>query len=631
MPASNDAQDLIPAAGEERILNALPDAVDLRDRMYEPALLQLKLTLDPPELTDADILNQFSEGACTGFALAAVINVQNKRRRAASSADPQWQVSARMLYEMARIHDEWPGEEYDGSSIRGAVKGFFHNGVCSVDTAPYVPNDNDWTLTVDQSKEARAVGLGAYYRLRPEILDYHSALNEVGSIIVSAQTHSGWSNPKQGKIAKSMVHQGGHAFAIVGYDSEGFLIQNSWGPTWGGFDGREGIAHWSYADWAENVIDAWVLRLSVPTPAAFHLTNSAQGKAMTASGEAAKRATPRRQDILGHFIHIDDGKLVEEGRYGTNLATIGETARLIRERGDAETPKYRHLMIYAHGGLNDNATSARRIAAMRDVYKRNGIYPVHIMWETGFTEELTDVLADTFSRSQDRVGAGRDMLDWAIERFSGGIGKRLWRQMKVDAKRPFEGGRNGGTAIKMLLDENAKAKNPMSVHLVGHSAGSILAGELLGAMPAMGHGTGAVHSCNLLAPACTIDFYDAAYRPALGAGGVVQKLVQYSLIDSRELDDTVGPYGKSLLYFVSRAFEEERKTPLLGMEKYAGDMDRPGNHEIFYAGRDRKQTDSPSHGGFDNDRSTMNDVLATILGKKPSRADGFQDHELTGY
>lgn len=631
MPTAKESQDLIPAAGEERILNALPDVVDLRDRMYNPALLQLRLTLDPPDLSDADILNQFNEGACTGFALAAVINVQNKRRRAVSGADPQWHVSARMLYEMARIHDEWPGEEYDGSSIRGAVKGFFHNGVCSVTAAPYMPNDTNWTLTVDQSKEARAVGLGAYYRLRPEILDYHAALNEVGSILVSAQTHSGWSNPKQGKIAKSTVHQGGHAFAIVGYDADGFLIQNSWGPEWGGFGGQGGIAHWSYADWAENIIDAWVLRLSVPTPAAFHLTHSAQGKALTASGEVAKRAAPRRQDILGHFIHIDDGELVEDGRYGTNLATIGETAQLIRKRGDPDEPKYRHLMIYAHGGLNNNTSSARRIAAMRDVYKRNGIYPVHIMWETGFTEELTDVLADTFNRSEDRVGAGQDMLDWAIERFSSGIGKRLWRQMKVDAKRPFEGGRNGGAAIKLLLDENAKAKNPMSVHLVGHSAGSILVGELLRAMPGMGQDTGAVQSCSLLAPACTIDFYNTAYRPALGAEGMAQKLVQYNLIDSRELDDTVGPYGKSLLYFVSRAFEENRKTPLLGMEKHSVEMELPDNHAIYYAGRDRKQTDSPSHGGFDNDRSTMNDVLATILGEKPSRADGFQDHELEGY
>ena len=29
------------------------------------------------------------------------------------------------------------------------------------------------------------------------------------------------------------------------------------------------------------------------------------------------------------------------------------------------------------------------------------------------------------------------------------------------------------------------------------------------------------------------------------------------------------------------------------------------------------RTDSQSHGGFDNDETTMNDILATILGGKP--------------
>ena len=36
--------------------------------------------------------------------------------------------------------------------------------------------------------------------------------------------------------------------------------------------------------------------------------------------------------------------------------------------------------------------------------------------------------------------------------------------------------------------------------------------------------------------------------------------------DERELADSVGPYGKSLLYLVSRALESRRKAPLLGME-----------------------------------------------------------------
>jgi len=102
------------AAGKNRILNERPDAPDLRDRYYEPALIPLAQKLDnsKPEL----VLDQGQEGACTGFGLAGVINLLKHRQ------DEQLSVSARMLYVMAQKHDEWPGEDYAGSSCRGQSK-----------------------------------------------------------------------------------------------------------------------------------------------------------------------------------------------------------------------------------------------------------------------------------------------------------------------------------------------------------------------------------------------------------------------------------------------------------------------------------------------------------------------------
>jgi len=622
----------IRVANGDRILNVHADLPDLRDRMYEPSLIKLKQRLDPLAETPA-ILDQGTEGACTGFALAAVVNLLNASRNMNGDADLPVQVSPRMLYEMARLHDEWPGEDYDGSSIRGVVKGFFHNGVCSLEMAPYDPGEENWTLTVEQAKDARKVGLGAYYRLRPEMIDYHAALNEVGAIIVSANVHRGWMNPPRGRIRKSSIHEGGHAFAIVGYDRNGFLVQNSWGTDWGGFSGWPGIAHWSYEDWAENVIDAWVLRLSVPTPDAFRLTHMPRAVEAAEMAQAPLRPLPRRHEIIGHFIHLDDGKLVDKGRYGTDLATIGKTADFLRRRANEGENGYRHLLLYAHGGLNSASSSARRIAAMRDVFKRNGIYPIHLMWETGFTEELADVLKEVFMRSKARVGFGRDALDWAIEKFAGGIGRKVWSQMKLDARRAFAADGDGTLAIRTLLAANAEANTPLTVNLVGHSAGSILIAWLLEALSDMDVPEAAkvVASCSLMAPACTVDLYERVYRPVLEAGNRVSELVQYNLIDSRELDDTVGPYGKSLLYFVSRAFEDRKGMPLLGMEKYSAELELANNHEILYAGHRRAPTDSKTHGGFDNDRLTMNHILETILGQSPSRTKAFQESELIGY
>lgn len=623
----------VTAADENRVLNVHPDMPDLRDRIYEPALLDLQVGFEPPTPEDNVILDQGREGACTGFALAGTINVlRYHRAKRQELVLPTSGVSPRMLYEMARLHDEWPGEDYEGSSIRGAIKGFFHNGVCSDTLAPYKVQEKDWSLTVEQAKDARNTGLGAYYRLRKEIIDYHSALNEVGVIIVSAKVHRGWQNPPKGKIRKSNLHEGGHAFMIVGYDEEGFLIQNSWGPQWGGYRGIPGTAHWSYQDWAENITDAWVLRLAVPTPDAFDLTHLPVDRNTAAGASVKVQPKPRRQDILGHVIHMDDGKLVENGRYPTTLENIKETgSHLVAD--ETGSKKYDHLLFYAHGGLNSSEASARRIVGMKDVFKRNRIYPVHFMWETGFTEEMGDIFKEFFQKGQERVGFAVDFKDWAIEQAARGIGRRLWRQMKLDAERSFRKNAAGWTAVAELLKSNAARTKPLKVHLVGHSAGSILLGEWLKSWRATAGAATDVESLSLMAPACTFDFYDAAYVPALGGNTarIISKLYQYTLVDSRELDDTVGPYGKSLLYFVSNAFEEKKGEKLLGMEKFVKDVGLPNNHKVWFAGRDTSRTDSKSHGGFDNDRHTMNDILANILGKKPKPSDAFQEHEVSGY
>src|SRR5215204_3319110 len=54
-------------------LDAFPDKIDIRDWFYEPTLQAL-----PDQLINCDcvplILDQGREGACTGYALASVIN-----------------------------------------------------------------------------------------------------------------------------------------------------------------------------------------------------------------------------------------------------------------------------------------------------------------------------------------------------------------------------------------------------------------------------------------------------------------------------------------------------------------------------------------------------------------------------
>lgn len=597
-------------AAKSRTLDAKPDIPDNRDRWYQPTLAPLRQSLSPP--ARAYVLNQGNEGACTGFGLAAVVNLLHQRQ-----GRKEARVSAQMLYEMAKRHDEWPGRNYEGSSCRGAIKGWFHMGVCS---ERIWPNDErNGILTLDRAKDARKHTIGAYYRIRKNIVDMHAALNETGVVYVSAAVHSGWMSPKSGRIPyPPKNNEGGHAFAIVGYDANGFYVQNSWGRTWG----RNGIALWTYEDWSDNVTDAWVVQLALSTPQLYSRRPVPSGP--TAGEELTTAANdPRRDEIAGHFVHIDDGKFKESGKYWSSLADIKQTAELV-----AASDAYQHLLIYAHGGLNSPADSARRIAAMRDTFKANGIYPLHFMYDTGLLEELKDIILGKRSEAEERAGGFADWTDRLIERATRRPGRALWREMKLDAKRAFAAAASPGTqTMDVFLEAFSGAKAvAKKVHLVGHSTGGILIAHLLEALAA-GKTQLRIASASLLAPAATVKLFRESYLPHLSAGPFgIDEMHVYNLSDELEKDDNVGyVYRKSLLYLVSQAFEEEIEPPakLLGMQRFSKALENANAKRLhFYyshGNAEKVRTASTSHGGFDNDPATMNDILKTVLDGSPVR------------
>ena len=591
-------------------LNATPDAPDFRDFMYQPALIQLKPYIRRP--ARLSILDQGSEGACTGFGLAAVINLLNHRR------GRPYDVSPRMLYTMARRHDEWPGEDYSGSSCRGAIKGWYAMGVCREKDWPYNSRVRD--LTITRAKKARENTLGAYYRLRHRISDFHAALNEVGSIFVSADVHSGWdrSQVKDGRIRQRPEIIGGHAFAIVGYTEEGFWVQNSWGPGWG----RNGVALWSYEDWQENVRDAWVFRMALP---ADRILSAPLNQFSSNRNDPRQLGrAPVRADIAGHFVHMDDGRFHENGTYWSTGDDTRQTAALIARRKD-----YKHLMLYAHGGLNSPRDSATRIAAMRDIFKANGIYPYHIMYDTGILEEIKDVVLGKKQESEERAGGFTDWTDRILEHATRVPGRALWREMKSGASSPFEDGGAGLAVIRAFIEAYAREGRVPSIHLVGHSTGGILMAHLLDALEALSPGL-RIQSCSLMAPAATVSLFRTHYLPLLGGDTPfgLERMTVYNLNERLERDDNVaGIYRKSLLYLVSNAFEEARKAPILGMQRFSAGLEElaPERLQFIYSDGSPGTREAPSptastsHGGFDNDPNTMNSILRTILGKEPTR------------
>jgi hypothetical protein len=104
-----------------------PDRPDARDVEYEPADRSAPLPerVGYQRYQDLVGVTWHQRGLeCTGFALAAIANYRI-RRALDDPATPS--VSRRMLYEIAQLHD---GEEFvEGSTLRGALKGWHHTGV----------------------------------------------------------------------------------------------------------------------------------------------------------------------------------------------------------------------------------------------------------------------------------------------------------------------------------------------------------------------------------------------------------------------------------------------------------------------------------------------------------------------
>ncbi len=604
-------EDTIEKTDKGYLLNALQDVPDLRDWSFEPSLGKLTRYISPP--SGLVILNQQREGACTGFGLAACINLLNQGRGS------KIRVSPRMLYEMAKKHDEWPKEDYSGSSCRGAIKGWYNMGVCRDSKWKYIEN-SPGELTVARAKDARENTIGAYYRIQPRIADFHAAVNEAGVIYCSARTHRGWQKPHKKNHTIPFDKEppgGGHAFAIVGYNSKGFWVQNSWGAAWG----KEGTALWQYEDWQLNLMDAWVFALALPTPQIWHLPIVGE---KNRSGVFLKPSPPR-SEIAGHFIHVDDGKFHAQGRYWSNAHDVRTTAkRLVKNK-----KKYKHLLLYAHGGLNSPKSSARRIAAMKETFKDNAIYPYHFMYDTGILEELKDVVLRRKQETEDRAGAISDWTDRLLEWSTRIPGRALWREMRSGTALPFLPNNAGTQALRIFLDELAgKGNRKMTIHLVGHSTGALLLARLLEVFE-LHAPEFRVGSCSLFAPACSMDLFFSHFFPYLveeSDNFGIDKMRIFSLTDALEQDDQVAQvYRKSLLYLVSRAFEEKIPEKMLGMQKYNNTLlDDPGikqlgdKFKIYYSSiGNNSNTTSTTHGGFDNDVATMNSILETILGEKP--------------
>lgn len=610
------------------VVNAHADPVDFRDRMYVPALVEVSTHLPMERYLErgVPVLDQGREGACTGFALAAVAHYLLRSR----TSDPDTaQVSPHMLYHMARQHDEWPGERYSGSSARGAMKGWHKYGVCSAEAWPARARRVDPPgLNAARTADAVLRPLGAYFRVNHrDLVAMHAALAEVGVLYATSSVQKGWDEVKKdGVIPWREGIAGGHAFAIVAYDHGGFWIQNSWGTGWG----REGFGFISYDDWLANATDVWVARLGVP----IQLKNTASFATVNAAMAAGANLSV--QSLLRqHVISVgNDGRLNPGGDFGMDTPDLERIfcQDMSTKFSGWKKPK---VLLYAHGGLVSEAAAAQRISEYLSPLLQSEVYPLAFIWHSDYWSTLGNILQDAMRRrrSEGVLDAAKDFLldrvDDALEPLARAVtGRASWKEMKENAAGASRNGHAAELVVRQL--RRMKEKWPgLEIHLVAHSAGSVLHGSLL---QALGKAGLQAQTCTLWAPACTMKLFEQQFVPALETG-TLQRMAVYTLDDRSEQDDHCARiYNKSLLYLVAHAFEDLQRvpwlrphgTPLLGMQKFHADNAalqaevQAGRIQIVTAPNslppnDPSASQARTHGGFDDDANTVQSTFARIL------------------
>lgn len=146
-------------------------------------------------------LDQGREGACTGFAGGhAMATTPRRHKPQITDAD------GRSFYKGAQDNDEWPGNNYEGSSVTGLMK--------------YL----------------KSIGLVKRYWWCTTLEEIVHAVGFIGPVVIGVNWYSGmWNTDAAGLIHKAGSRVGGHALVIGGVDvvNRRFLLFNSWGKDWG--------------------------------------------------------------------------------------------------------------------------------------------------------------------------------------------------------------------------------------------------------------------------------------------------------------------------------------------------------------------------------------------------------------
>ena len=222
---------------------------------------------------------------------------------------PMW------IYKKGKFHDAFPGEEYSGTTIRGACKALQKEGCCFESFWPYVSKE-DTAPKEGAPEDAATKKIKAYYVIpAPSTFQIKEQIMK-GPLWASFRVHRHiYYTPKTGVIdtkkylASDVV--GGHAVSLVGWkEIEGKLyweFQNSWG-WWFGDDGFFFMEDSLYRKIILNAVGPYFLEAehsippttaaptTTPPPPVTTTTTTTKAPTTKAPTTAAPKTTPPPPD-----------------------------------------------------------------------------------------------------------------------------------------------------------------------------------------------------------------------------------------------------------------------------------------------------------------------------------------------
>lgn len=222
---------------KNKVLDVPETPIDERDWELKQEMIKNSEGVNAQEFTrrylTPNVKNQGSIGSCVGHSGRVVfgdtLDFEGK------------EPSAMWIYKKGKIHDPFPGEDYSGTTIKGACRALIKEGCCEEKFWPYQGSENTEMLE-GASENAIKHKIDSYYIIPKQNHDLIKKTLLKETLWTSFRVHGEFYKTPISGIVDSEKYlassfAGGHAVAMTGWKIiDGNLyweFQNSWGLLFG--------------------------------------------------------------------------------------------------------------------------------------------------------------------------------------------------------------------------------------------------------------------------------------------------------------------------------------------------------------------------------------------------------------